>query len=177
MHHPILNYVARQPLHLALVSYRIHLLTVDIARSIALNLKHKCIYNSTTKINSISRQWGPLWGLQWRISEAYSKPYDESKMVCFAKIVNRFQPLTFSAKHAILDVWPDSEHASAFAILSNIYNGGFLKNISATCVSQNSKYIPRLLLSQLLILDQVKSLHEIIILRFKKVYFKNNYLS
>ena len=82
-----------------------------------------------------------------RTTVAYSKPHNESKMVCFAKIVNHFQPLTISAQHAILDVWPDSEHASAFAILSNIYNGGFLKNISATVVSQNSKYIPRLLLS------------------------------
>ena len=37
-------------------------------------------------------------------SEAYSEPYQLSKM-------ERFQPLTIFAKQSILDVWQDSEYA------------------------------------------------------------------
>ena len=105
MRHPILNYVARQSLHQALVSYHIHLSTADIARSIAPNLKHKCTYitplQKTSSISGISRQWGALSGLQWRILETYSEPCQTSKMECFAKIVNGCKPLTIFAKHAI----------------------------------------------------------------------------
>ena len=44
-------------------------------------------------------------------SEAYSEPYQLSKMERFAKIINGFQPLTIFAKQSILDVWQDSEYA------------------------------------------------------------------
>ena len=38
------------------------------------------------------------------ISEAYSEPYQTSKIEVFAKIVNSSQPLTFFGKISILDV-------------------------------------------------------------------------
>ena len=38
------------------------------------------------------------------IAEAYSEPYQTSKMERFAKIVNGFQPLTIFGKRSILDV-------------------------------------------------------------------------
>ena len=113
MRHPTLNYVARQSLHQALVSYHIHLLTADIAQSIALNLKQKCTYIAPlwkiSSISSIARQCDTVSGVQWRLSEAYSEPCQTCKMECSTKIVNGFQPFTIFAKCSILGVWQHSE--------------------------------------------------------------------
>ena len=43
-------------------------------------------------------------------SEAYSEPYQISKMKPFAKMVKGFQPLTNFTKGSILDVWEGPEH-------------------------------------------------------------------
>ena len=40
----------------------------------------------------------------------YSEPYQKSKMVRFAKIVNGLKLLTIFAKSSILDVWLGSEY-------------------------------------------------------------------
>ena len=45
-------------------------------------------------------------------SEAYSEPYQTSKMKCFAKIINSSKLLTTVAKRSIFDVWKISEYAS-----------------------------------------------------------------
>ena len=42
-------------------------------------------------------------------SEAYSEPFQTSKIEYFPKIVDG---LTISTKHPILDIWHSSEHAS-----------------------------------------------------------------
>ena len=39
-----------------------------------------------------------------KVLVAYSEPRETSKMECFAKVVNGFQPLTIFAKCSILDV-------------------------------------------------------------------------
>ena len=46
--------------------------------------------------------------------EAYSEPYQASKIGCFAKIVNGLQPLPIFAKRSILDDWQGSEYHSEF---------------------------------------------------------------
>ena len=46
-------------------------------------------------------------------SEAYVEPCQMSKMEVLAKIVNGFSFLTIFVKSFILDVWKDSEFASA----------------------------------------------------------------
>ena len=42
-------------------------------------------------------------------TQAYSEPCQKSKMECFAKKVNDFEPLIILAKRFILDVWQGSE--------------------------------------------------------------------
>ena len=44
--------------------------------------------------------------------EAYSGPYQPSKMKFFVKIVNDFQQSTIFTKSSIVDVWQGSEYAS-----------------------------------------------------------------
>ena len=46
--------------------------------------------------------------------KAYSTPFKRSKMNLFTKIVKGSQPLAVFTKSSILDVWKDSEYASAF---------------------------------------------------------------
>ena len=47
-------------------------------------------------------------------TEVYSEPYQTSKMMYFAKVVDGWKPLSMSfAKHSILDVWQSSEYAFA----------------------------------------------------------------
>ena len=48
-----------------------------------------------------------------RKSKGYSKPWQTSKMECFAKIVKYFYQLTIFGKRSILDVWQGSEYVSA----------------------------------------------------------------
>ena len=44
--------------------------------------------------------------------EAYSEPYQISKIERFAKMVDGWKPLTIFAKRSFLVVWQSSEHAS-----------------------------------------------------------------
>ena len=46
-------------------------------------------------------------------SETCSKHCQTSKMECFEKIIEGFEPLTILAKRSILNVWQRSEYASA----------------------------------------------------------------
>ena len=46
------------------------------------------------------------------LAEAYSEPYQTSKMKLFEKIHHGFQPFTLLAKSSILNVWQDPECAS-----------------------------------------------------------------
>ena len=48
------------------------------------------------------------------IPEACSEPCQLSKMKCFTKMLNGFQPLSIFAKRSILDVWQGSEYVCAF---------------------------------------------------------------
>ena len=59
------------------------------------------------------------------ISEAYSEPYQISKMEFFAKIFNGLKLLTVFAKISILDIWQGFEY---FFEWFNIIIGTFLKN-------------------------------------------------
>ena len=43
------------------------------------------------------------------LSEAYSEPYEISKMKLSTKMVKGFQPLIIFTKRSILDVWQGSE--------------------------------------------------------------------
>lgn len=45
------------------------------------------------------------------MQEAYSEPYQRSKINCFAKIVNTKKLLTIFTKHSILNVLLGSEYA------------------------------------------------------------------
>ena len=65
--------------------------------------------------------------------EAYLKPFQTSKTVCFAKIV---KPLTIFAKRSMLDVWQCSEYASG--IVPNIYrlNPSYFHKIFSAKVSR-----------------------------------------
>ena len=46
-------------------------------------------------------------------SDAYSEHCLTSKMECFEKIIEGFEPLTIFAKRSNLNVWQGSEYASA----------------------------------------------------------------
>ena len=59
----------------------------------------ECIVHSTKKMS---------------ISKAYSEPCQVCEREIFAKIVCGFELLTIFAESFILDVWQDSEYASAF---------------------------------------------------------------
>ena len=52
------------------------------------------------------------------LSQAYSEPFQKSKMGHFVKIVNNWKLLTFFRKRFILDVWPGSEYASFFVFFA-----------------------------------------------------------
>ena len=54
-------------------------------------------------------------------SQAYSEPFQKSKMGHFAKMVHNWKLLTFFRKRFILDVWPGSEYASSFCFFFTIY--------------------------------------------------------
>ena len=50
-----------------------------------------------------------MWSFNKHLSEAYSEPYQTSKMKLFAKMVKSFQPLTILTKSSILEVWQGPE--------------------------------------------------------------------
>ena len=50
------------------------------------------------------------------VLKAYSGLCQTRKMGCYAKIVNRFLPLTILAGHFILDDWQDFKYVSVFVL-------------------------------------------------------------
>ena len=99
------------------------------------NLHHKrvngklhflcCYFKTFSSILEFSARYGN--------PEAYLKPFQTSKTVCFAKIV---KPLTIFAKRSMLDVWQCSEYASG--IVPNIYrlNPSYFHKVFSAKVSR-----------------------------------------
>ena len=63
-------------------------------------------------------------------TEAYSEPYQISKMERFGEIVNGFLPLTIFAKRTILDIWQSSQYASNTLIAQSFIE---LHNLFMSC--------------------------------------------
>ena len=75
--------------------------------------RHGVISNSLTLIWLNLEPLIYLLPVTISIVEAYLEPSQTSKMDLFAKIVNRFQPLTIFAESSMLDVWQSSEYPPA----------------------------------------------------------------
>ena len=57
-----------------------------------------------------------------RVKQAYSKPFQISKMECFVKIVNGYIPLTMFAERSILDDFSVLNTPLLVAELPSIYS-------------------------------------------------------
>ena len=53
--------------------------------------------------------------------DAYSEPFQTSKMERFGKIVNNLQPLTIFAKRSILDIWEGCEYAYFIYDINSVF--------------------------------------------------------
>ena len=60
----------------------------------------------------------------WLDAEAYSVPFQTSKMECFAEIVNSFQSLSILAKRSVLFIWQGSEYTSVMSPKTNFLADG-----------------------------------------------------